>query len=329
MPGSLDDTRPSVVSSAMSNPPSLIHRIGPKVEEKDDTVVNVNGVAQMSYDHVETRRRASAPLQAIPTMLDDEEIRPEQSVSQAYHPVRDASFGGRYGVPGPSTHREQQHFVINSEQSMEDVLQRAGSYRDLYALGKGFPNTVSTSRRAVSDMSMQAQRFNFYEDDGANSEVSGVSSSHSVSIKELLISAEAQPLASIVSVETRFLHTLQRKVLKKGMFIEVVPDVGANAIGAPRSMSEPPFVWVVLGHDRDVVRWVAQCKSQKTREDMERHQAVTNAAPPPSFVQEVVPSKENRGVLSKVGGVCASSLQLVLATLIGGYLMYHALLADF
>ncbi len=323
MPGSLDDGRPTVISSVLSNPPSLIHRIGPKVEERDDAFVN--GVARASaqaYDHMQTRRRASAPLQTRPTILDNDDIiLPEHSISQAYQRVGGASLADRIATG-------RGHFVVDSEEALENVLRASASLRDPYGMGKGLPNYASTSRRAVSEMSSFSTHERPYENDAADSVVSAGSSTHSVSLKDFLIGVNAHSVANVVEVMTRFLPSLQRKVEMKGMFMATVFGIGANAVGsaAMHSSSEPPSVWVVFGHDQDAVHRLAQLQAMNggvSERPRARANTTEAAAPTPEAAhQAATTAGDTQRISPTVGRVYVSSCQLLTASLIGGFAMY-------
>jgi len=321
MPGSLDDGRPTVISSVLSNPPSLIHRIGPKVEERDDAFVNGVAFAQ-AYDHTQTRRRASAPLQTRPTILDDDDIiLPEHSISQAYQRPGGASLADRIATG-------RGHFVVNSEEALENVLRTSASFRDPYGLGKGLPNYASTSRRAASEMSSFNTHERPYENDAADSVVSAGSSTHSVSLKDFLIGVNAHSVANVVEVMTRFLPSLHRKVEMKGMFMASVPGIGANAVGsaAMHSTSEPPSVWVVFGHDQDAVRRLAQSQAMNggvPERPRVRANATEAAAPTPEAAQQAATTAgDTQRISPTVGRVYVSSCQLLTAGVIGAFAMY-------
>jgi len=283
----------------------------------------VKGVAQ-DLDYTQTRRRASAPLQAIPTMFDgDDIIYPEHSISQAYQRAGGVSLADRIGGAGPSSRRDG-YFVVDSEEALADMFRASASFRDPYGLGKGLPNTISTSRRAVSEMSSShaSLQRRQYENDAAESFASTSSSTHSVSLKDLLIGSNAQMLASVVMVATRFLPALQRKVAAKGMFMDVVSGIGANAIGsaAPYSTIEPPSVWVVLGLDKDAVRRLAQSHLGDSRGG----RTTEPAGPCPEVQQAALAVGDARGS----GRVYVSKLQLLTASAIGSLMIYFALLLE-
>lgn len=326
MPGSIDNARPSIVSSmSPSTPPALLARIGPKQEAIDD-----NRLQQSLFEHNRGPfdfRRASAPLPSMPTMIEDDIIYPEHSISQAQ-----MRFGGAGGRAGGQTELADRigaaSFYGTDEEAEAAILAaagtrtRGGKYPADFGFGRMGSNLPPSSRRAVSELS-------------AFSSSSFASSSHSTattvpisSIKDLLAASNAQPLANVLEVATRFVPFLQHKARKLGLHMAIVPGVGAQALenGARGSM-EPPSVWIVLGHDQDAVRQLALSHSPPTAKAPSLFSGTAShsskhLSPGPVAKDHLQEQSGSRLISNRNATIC----QLLAAGAVGGFAMFYALM---
>ncbi|KAI5123384.1 hypothetical protein M0805_006092 [Coniferiporia weirii] len=329
MPGTFDrNDRPSEVS-VMPTPRTLRERIGPKIEVDDDNLpvrdaseFSGSIAAGMGIQAYNGRRRASAPVQAAPTMLVGSSasmILPEHSISQRQ--IRRDRVASE--APGPQGLRDSGRladrlggFAYDDFDERDDEDDDSDdSYGAAYpSAGAAYPSAGATVGRfrgerspgsifSLDDQSeagtLRSQRSNT---------VSTVSSNHSTPFSEILRASGASP---IYEVAGKYIPFIQRRARRNGVQINLLPlpeldeppmraamrerdDYHRNAVAGPSRRvprREPDDIPLAVRRSNDTVRHLYSRSPERTEADRAAHLMMpphTNPQPEP-YIAKTAP----------------------------------------